>query len=175
MMACYCIYLGVGGFLTGLATGVASCVALPVTGVCVGAYQVTRGVVNSAEAVSASSKGMVWDDHAREWKYYLLDEDAEQVQKLQEERKAAAASGNGNNNTTAGGFSSSSSSSRKVKDDLYYRLLDVPTNATQSDIKKAYYVKARKCHPDKNPGDPTAPAKFQELGHAYQILANERM
>lgn len=165
---------GVGGFLTGLATGVASCVALPVTGVCVGAYQVTRGVVNSAEAVSASSKGMVWDDHAREWKYYLLDEDAEQVQKLQEERKAAAASGNGNNNTTAGGFSSSSSSSRKVKDDLYYRLLDVPTNATQSDIKKAYYVKARKCHPDKNPGDPTAPAKFQELGHAYQILANEQ-
>ena len=48
---------GVKGFFGGLATGVASCVALPVTGICVGAYQVGRGVANSVEAVSASNAG----------------------------------------------------------------------------------------------------------------------
>jgi len=40
---------GIKGFLQGIATGVVTAFALPVTGVCVGAYQVGRGVVNSAE------------------------------------------------------------------------------------------------------------------------------
>lgn len=150
---------GVGGFLTGLATGVASCVALPVTGVCVGAYQVTRGVVNSAEAVSAASQGMVWNEDTREWFYYRLDDEADQVKNIEEQRKKESDGGA----TTDGPL-------RQVKDDTYYNLLGVPTNANQSQIKKAYYIKARKCHPDKG----GSPEKFQELGHAYQVLANEQ-
>lgn len=35
-----------------------------------------------------------------------------------------------------------------------------------------YQSKARSCHPDKNPDDPTAHERFQQLGHAYQILSN---
>lgn len=61
-----------------------------------------------------------------------------------------------------------------MKDREFYDLLNVSTNATQGEIKKAYYKEARKVHPDKCPGDPSAATKFQTLGQAYQILSNEQ-
>lgn len=61
----------------------------------------------------------------------------------------------------------------KVKDTSLYDVLGVDPDATDSAIKKAYYLQAKRCHPDRNRDDPNATEKFQKLGEAYQVLSNE--
>ncbi|EAW10997.1 DnaJ domain protein [Aspergillus clavatus NRRL 1] len=62
-----------------------------------------------------------------------------------------------------------------VADTAYYDALGVPPTATELEIKKAYRKLAIVTHPDKNPGDETAHARFQEIGEAYQVLSNEEL
>jgi molecular chaperone DnaJ len=55
----------------------------------------------------------------------------------------------------------------------YYELLGVNKNATDKDIKAAYRRMARKYHPDVNPGDKSAEAKFKEMNAAYEVLSDK--
>lgn len=54
-----------------------------------------------------------------------------------------------------------------------YEVLGVEKNADKQTIKRAYRTKAKKYHPDLNPGDEAAAEKFKELSSAYDILQDD--
>ena len=54
----------------------------------------------------------------------------------------------------------------------FYELLGVAKAATDADLKAAFRKAAMQCHPDRNPGDKAAEARFKELNEAYQALSD---
>lgn len=51
-----------------------------------------------------------------------------------------------------------------------YRVLGVSPGASPDEIKQAFRRRAKELHPDRNPDDPHAERRFQELGEAYEML-----
>src|SRR6187455_111863 len=54
----------------------------------------------------------------------------------------------------------------------YYATLGVAKGASEKEIKQAYRKLARKFHPDVNPGDKTAEARFKDINEAYEVLGD---
>jgi DnaJ-class molecular chaperone len=56
----------------------------------------------------------------------------------------------------------------------YYEVLGVKRDASEDEIKKAYRKLAREYHPDRNPGDKQAEARFKEVQDAYDVLSDKQ-
>src|SRR6201988_1166556 len=54
----------------------------------------------------------------------------------------------------------------------YYATLGVAKSATDKELKQAFRKLARKFHPDVNPGDKSAEARFKEINEAYEVLGD---
>ena len=54
----------------------------------------------------------------------------------------------------------------------YYDVLGVSKDADDKEIKRAFRKLAQQYHPDKNPGDPSAEAKFKDINEAYAVLSD---
>jgi curved DNA-binding protein CbpA len=61
---------------------------------------------------------------------------------------------------------------QKPSKDLY-KLLEIPREASQEDIRKAHRRLVLKYHPDANPNDPTATERFKQVQQAYEVLSDE--
>lgn len=55
----------------------------------------------------------------------------------------------------------------------FYQILGVTKDVSEADLKKTYRKLARKYHPDSNPGDAAAEAKFKEISEAFSVLSDK--
>ena len=56
----------------------------------------------------------------------------------------------------------------------FYATLEIARDASADDLKRAYRKLAMQCHPDRNPGDAKAEAKFKDVSEAYEILKDDQ-
>jgi len=91
---------------------------------------------------------------------------------------AAAAASAAADSTTPSGSSAANDKKddKKPKDGKkapnFYEILEIPKDASQAQVTKAYYKLAKRYHPDKNPDNPEAEERFKLISEAYQVLSN---
>ncbi|KAI4837749.1 DnaJ protein [Plasmodium brasilianum] len=189
---------GINGFFKGMFFGLLSAIIIPIISLGVASYQIGRGILNTPESIAQRALGKIWDEEKREWYdfYYNLDDEAVRLlNEIDDNNNNNSNNGNNSNNHGTNNNSSNNDSNNgnstkyikkndidddeyynkngniKVKNDEFYKILNVPTNATQNEIKRQYYKLAKEFHPDKC-SDLKAKEQFQKIGEAYQVLGD---
>ncbi len=176
----------VGGVLGGVITG-----SFVAGGIMIGSafsllYRCSLGIIRTPMFIWGKSTGMHWDKDAEKWEDYDMETERQKFSSASEKafidhikdggtKKSFYTQAVATSDDTTGSKASPVPSKKNVLDREMYDVLGVEPEATSGEIKKAYYIKARENHPDRNPGDDNAKAKFQKIGQAYQILADQKL
>ena len=172
---------GASGFCRGVLGGIVTAVVTIPTVTYMGISEIVVGLWNTPGTTVQVATGHRWDGDFEEWVPdvpYSLPDEEERMRDFDAQAAAAAAARPADGSPGSadrGARSASGGPSRKVADRTYYELLRIEPSATPMEIKKAYRKEALKVHPDKNPDDKDAAAKFQAVGEAYQVLQNEQL
>ena len=164
------------GMVTGVLLSVLGSVSILLSGVAVAVLQSIRGLLNTPQAISNHfRKDTFWDNSRRKW----ISRSCKEKESMKGENSQSSSSSKALVQSEDGShieWLRRQCISGIIPDQNdFYALLGVPRDAPASAIKRAYFLKAREYHPDKNPGDITAKEKFQALSHAYQILSNDEL
>lgn len=156
------------GMILGCCACLAACACLPFLCCCAVTASATDSALNRMQGKRFDATQGKWvvdnlDDEEKGLRE--IPEDDDDIVKTHESADADITQESSGTPSTIG---------KQVKDMKYYDVLGVPPDATESKIKRAYYIKARKWHPDKNHSE-EAKAKFQEIGEAYQVLGDEKL
>lgn len=192
------------GFLGGVTVGALTGAAVAISCTIQGATQLMMGVIRTPASIMGYLGGKDWDDLACDWVYTDLKEEANLILNMTDEeflekvekaggvsnafssfsdfspdsagatREPYMGTGESGSESMAGSRPGSPVTKKKLKDRTLYDVLGVEPEATPAAIKKAYYIKARQNHPDRNRNDSSAHERFQKVGTAYQILSDER-
>tara|TARA_Y100001933_G_scaffold167290_1_gene165479 strand:+ start:414 stop:1796 length:1383 start_codon:yes stop_codon:yes gene_type:complete len=155
---------GFTGFFKGIGSGIFGGICISLCGAATGTSQIFKGLWYTPESFIQKSNGKIWDLETRKWILYNLPEESEHTLNISEEDFIASL-------TKKTILDQESDISGNTKENEYYEILEVSTNATNQQIKKAYYLLAKKYHPDKNKDD-ISEDKFKKISEAYQILGN---
>uniref|UniRef100_A0A7S1ZAG6 J domain-containing protein n=1 Tax=Trieres chinensis TaxID=1514140 RepID=A0A7S1ZAG6_TRICV len=137
---------------------------------CACCLSATNSAVQKAQGKRYDSKQHRWiiDNLSEEAKVLEgVPDDDDDILKIANEAEDAE---NDQKEDETGGETQKSS----VMDTTYYDALGVTPDSDEKKIKRAYYVNARKWHPDKNNSD-EAKEKFQKIGEAYQVLSDKKL
>jgi len=132
--------------------------------------QIVRGATATPDAFMEPSRGKWWNDVEGKW--ILTNLETEQVSFIDipedDEDILGDAKKDADESVNAAGKIGS-----KVVDTSYYDALEIGPGAEPPQIKRQYYLLARKYHPDRvETDDQVAAEKFKDIAEAYQVLSN---
>eukprot|EP00559_Dactyliosolen_fragilissimus_P002640 CAMPEP_0184868126 /NCGR_PEP_ID=MMETSP0580-20130426/29227_1 /TAXON_ID=1118495 /ORGANISM="Dactyliosolen fragilissimus" /LENGTH=555 /DNA_ID=CAMNT_0027368795 /DNA_START=363 /DNA_END=2030 /DNA_ORIENTATION=- len=158
-------YAGWGGLVVGGIFGGIGGGLMAFGGCILSAVQIVRGLFRTPSTLYDSARAALGIESpmittTKTQTGYVLDEEDEYIRSLEMKRTERLAS-------------SSARATSNVKDMTYYNVLSVPSDASQSQIKRAYYEAAKQFHPDKNLDKDAEEVteKFRKIHMAYKVLS----